>query len=279
MTTPKRDIEAGVTEGSKTLKVPVGYIVVDDEANYADSKRGDIEALARNIEAIGVKEPVTCRRNAEGQLVLKDGFRRYRAVCLVNSWGRVKIERIPVIVEERKGNDFDEKVLRYASNIHEQASPLARAKMFQSLIDVGGATLEEASTRTGEKPETIKRLMLLLNAAPAVQRAVEKGEVSATAAAALVKKSKGDEGAQTAALEVVRKASVGGKVTVRGVTAAGRERKVRSTTRPVRDLIDALAAIEAHGKENQLSDKLAERDKGRREALEWALDKNKPSPW
>jgi ParB/RepB/Spo0J family partition protein len=279
MTTPKRDIEAGVTEGSKILKVPLGYIVVNDEANYADSKRGDIEVLARSIEAVGVKEPLTCRRNKEGQLVLEDGFRRYRAACLVNEWGRVKIERVPVIVEDKKGNEFDEKVLRYASNIHEQATPMSKAKLFQSLIDVGGATVEEASARTGEKPETIKRLMLLLNAAPSVQKAVEKGEVSATAAAALVKKSKGDEGAQVAALEVVKKASVGGKVTSRGVTAATRERKPRSTTRPVRDIIDAIAAIDLHGKENTLAPKLAENDKRWREALQWTLDKNMKAPW
>lgn len=233
------------------FSVPVDMIVVDPEHNYTDSDRGDIAALAASIAESGVHNPVRCYKDGDGKYVLIAGFRRMAAVAMVNKGKKsLVVEKIPVIVEDRYSNDADHDISQMLENAHrEDATPIQRAGAYRKMIDVHGLDEGEIAKRLGEKPENVKRLLGILAAPSVIRKAVENGQLSVTAAAAIVAKHKDDADGMKKALDVAITASGSrkpGKATVRGTTKATRTRKVRTRTRSVKEIaaaIDLIASV------------------------------------
>jgi len=235
------------------LMVPVELIVVKDEDNYTKSERGDIEVLAASIAAEGIQNPIRCYREGDSY-VLISGFRRMAAVASLNGGRTSKIERVPVLVEDRYSNECDRAIHQLLENSHRvDATPIEKAKAFKALIAVHGLTEEEIATRTGDRIETVKRYLALLEAAQPVRKAVENGQISMSAAAQIVSKSKGDKEAQEKALDLAVKASGGKKATVKSTTAATRTRRPRQSTRGVVEVKEAITAVEEKIHEAQIS--------------------------
>jgi len=259
--------------------VPVNLIVINDDNNYRSAK--DVKPLADSIAAEGIQNPIKCYKNANGEYVLQSGFRRMAAVKLINSNGKEKIERVPVILEERYANEADRDVHQLLENAHrEDATPIEKAKAYQRLITVHGIEVDEVARRLGETPETIKRYLAVLQAAQPIRKAMEKGEIGLTAASQIAKKHADDGEAQKKALELAIKASGGKKkATVKATQKATRVRTQRQTVRSVENVKDAIMNVEKFTKENTLSDELKIRYKAYSDSLYWMLDNEKVAPW
>jgi ParB family chromosome partitioning protein len=270
-------VPEGVTRGD-LLKVPPELIVVQDEYNYTKSERGDITALAASIAAEGVLNPVRCYREGD-TYVLISGFRRMAAINWLNeNSDGVVVERVPVILEDKYSNECDRAIHQLLENAHRvDATPMEKAKAYKSLLSVHGLTEDEIATRTGDRTETVKRYLALLEAAQPVRKAVESGQISMTAAAQIVSKSKGDKDAQEKALDLAVKASGGKKATVKATTAATRTRRPRQATRGVVEVKGAILAVEEQIHDAEIGGKPKNALEAILATLKWSLgDESKP---
>lgn len=265
------------------LMIPVDMIEIRDEENYTRSERGDLTALAKSIASEGMQNPVRCYRNGDGGYVLRSGYRRMRAVEMINT-GEVEteaeIERVPVIIEDRYANEADRAIRQILENAHrEDASFMERAKAYRSLQDVHGLEIGEIASRLGEKPENIRRYMTLLGASQPIRKALEQKVIAPTAAASIVRKNPDDPEGQKKALDLAITASGGKRATTKGTTAATRVRKPRQRTRTVVEVKEAITSIESEvhqatidrnkAKEKRLEDMIG--------VLKWVLgDDSKP---
>jgi len=235
--------------------IPVDMIIIDKEKNYTSSTRGNIEELAKTIATEGMQTPVKVYKNANGQFVLQAGFRRMAAVNMINDRqidckkdGKfIKIEAVPVVFEQRYANEADRDVHQLLENSHrEDTTALEKAKAYRKLIDVHGLELEEVAARLGENKENIKRYMSLLQATQPVRKALEKGQVGATAAAKIAKTHPEDKEAQKEALKLAIEAGGGKKATLKatkGVVGTGKPRQSTRTVAEVKDIIEKVEGL------------------------------------
>lgn len=224
--------------------VPVNLITVDNEENYTNSKRGNIDDLALSIATEGMQNPIKCYRNGDGTYIVNAGFRRMSAVSFINDHQDIfesPIERVPVILEERYSNESDRAIRQLLENSHrEDATPIEKAKAYRKLLDVHGLEIDEVAARLGEKPTSIKRFLSLLEAAQPIRTALAQGKIGMTAASNIVRKHRDDMDGQKKALELATAAG-GGRATAKSTTAATRVRAPRQRTRSV---VEVKAAIE-----------------------------------
>jgi ParB family transcriptional regulator, chromosome partitioning protein len=167
------------------------------------------EGMVKDIMVNGVIEPVVITKDGEG-LVVVDGRQRVksaREACKrLEAMGREPI-RVTCII--RKGTENDLFGVSISANEHRKNDgPLVKADKATRLFNMG-KSFDEISIAFGVSPQTIKNWMALNQVAPAVRSAVERGEVTATAAGALASLPKAE---QLAKLEEMKTA--GGKVTV-----------------------------------------------------------------
>jgi len=142
----------------------------------------DEDALAElvaSIRAVGVLQPVVVREIGPGRYQLIMGERRWRA-CR-----EADLSVIPAIVRETS----DDALLRDAllENLHrQQLNPLEEAAAYQQLLEEFGVTHEELADRIGRSRPHVSNTLRLLNLAPAVQRRVAAGVLTAGHARALL---------------------------------------------------------------------------------------------
>jgi ParB family chromosome partitioning protein len=142
----------------------------------------DAEALAElvaSIQAVGVLQPVVVRELGGGRFQLVMGERRWRATR------EAGLSVIPAIVRETS----DDALLRDAllENLHrQQLNALEEAAAYQQLLTEFGTTHEQLADRIGRSRSHVSNTRRLLNLAPAVQRRVAAGVISAGHARALL---------------------------------------------------------------------------------------------
>src|SRR5229473_3603353 len=79
-------------------------------------------------------------------------------------------------------------------------SPLAEARLVKRYTDYFGGKAADVALVFGRKPAAIRTLLLLLDAAPVVQRSVEAGQISMTAAGELARLPKAEQAGKLAEL-------------------------------------------------------------------------------
>jgi ParB family transcriptional regulator, chromosome partitioning protein len=142
----------------------------------------DPDALAElvaSIQAVGVLQPVVVREVEPNRYQLVMGERRWRATR------EAGLATIPAIVRETA----DDALLRDAllENLHrQQLNPLEEAAAYQQLLDEFGTTHEQLADRIGRSRSHVSNTLRLMNLAPAVQRRVAAGVLSAGHARALL---------------------------------------------------------------------------------------------
>lgn len=227
--------------------VPVELISMDDKDNYTRSTRGSIEDLALSIATEGMQNAIKCYRNGDGEYIVNAGFRRMAAVHFINDNLDVfeqRIERVPVVLEDRYANEADRAVRQLLENAHrEDATAIEKAKAYRKLVEVHGLEIDEVASRLGEKEATIKKFLSLLEAAQPIRKALASGKIAPTAAADIVRKHKGDEKGQEKALELAVAAG-GGKATTKSTVAATRRYRPRQRTRSVVEVKAAIETVE-----------------------------------
>ena len=151
----------------------------------------DPEALAElvaSIQAVGVLQPVVVREIEPNRFQLVMGERRWRATR------EAGLSSIPAIVRDTADDDLLRDAL--LENLHrQQLNALEEAAAYQQLLTEFGTTHEQLADRIGRSRSHVSNTLRLLNLAPAVQRRVAAGVLSAGHARALL--AVDDHGAQS----------------------------------------------------------------------------------
>lgn len=135
--------------------------------------------LVASISAVGLLQPIVVRPTASDKFELIMGERRWRAALGAG------LAAIPAIVRETADDDLLRDAL--LENLHRaQLNPLEEAAAYQQLLDDFGSTHDELAARIGRSRPHISNTLRLLKLAPAVQRKVAAGVLTAGHARALV---------------------------------------------------------------------------------------------
>lgn len=180
---------AGIAEGRSDLhRVDPRKLVVrqgwnsrnfDDPANIEH-----IEMLAASIAVKGVVEPIKVQWD-KGVAYIINGECRWRGCMLAIERG-TEIKTVPVIVDERHGNDADRLFTQYLSNTGKPFTALETARNFGRLLDLGW-NQEDIAKRAGKTQGWVSQILALLTAPVAVQTMITNGQVSPSLAMEIVR--------------------------------------------------------------------------------------------
>jgi ParB family chromosome partitioning protein len=171
--------EADPTVGAHFAEVAVEAIEPNPRQPREVFDEEAMAELVTSIREVGVLQPVVVREIEAGRYQLVMGERRLRASR------EAGLAVVPAIVRDTG----DDAMLRDAllENLHrQQLNALEEAAAYQQLLEEFGTTHEELADRIGRSRSHVSNTLRLLNLAPAVQRRVAAGVLSAGHARALL---------------------------------------------------------------------------------------------
>ena len=134
----------------------------DDEA---------LNELADSIRQLGIIQPITVKRNDDGNYIIISGERRWRASQIVG------LEQVPAYVREADDENLHSMAL--VENIQRQdLNAIEIALGMQRLIEECGLTQEQMADKVGKKRSTVSNYMRLLNLPNEVQLALKEGIIT-----------------------------------------------------------------------------------------------------
>ena len=164
---------------SELLHLPISKVEprLEQPREYFDEDA--LQELADSIAQYGLIQPITVRKLNTGYYQIIAGERRWRASRLAG------LTEVPVRVIE--ADDRRTAELALVENLQrEDLNPIEEAKGYRTLIEEYGLTQEEAAKSVGRSRPAITNAMRLLSLSAPVLEMVEKGELSAGHARALV---------------------------------------------------------------------------------------------
>lgn len=164
---------------SELLTLPISKVEprLEQPREYFDESA--LQDLADSISQYGLIQPITVRKLDTGYYQIIAGERRWRASRLAG------LTEVPVRVIE--ADDRRTAELALVENLQrEDLNPIEEAKGYRTLIEEYGLTQEEAARSVGRSRPAITNAMRLLSLSAPVLEMVEKGELSAGHARALV---------------------------------------------------------------------------------------------
>ena len=164
---------------SELLILPISKVEprIDQPREYFDQQA--LQELADSIAQYGLIQPITVRKLETGYYQIIAGERRWRASRLAG------LKEVPVRVIE--ADDRRTAELALVENLQrEDLNPIEEAKGYKTLIDEFGLTQEEAAKSVGRSRPSITNALRLLSLSPKVLEMVEKNELSAGHARALI---------------------------------------------------------------------------------------------
>ena len=139
----------------------------------------ELQALADSISEHGILQPLAVRKMDGGFYQIIAGERRWRAARLAG------LQEVPVVVVEADDKAVME--LALIENLQRQdLNPMEEAEGYRVLIEEYGLTQEEAATRVGKSRPAVANALRLLVLPDEVRELVEKGELSAGHARAIL---------------------------------------------------------------------------------------------
>ena len=164
---------------SELLILPISKVEprIDQPREYFDQQA--LQELADSIAQYGLIQPITVRKLETGYYQIIAGERRWRASRLAG------LKEVPVRVIE--ADDRRTAELALVENLQrEDLNPIEEAKGYKTLIEEFGLTQEEAAKSVGRSRPSITNALRLLSLSPKVLEMVEKNELSAGHARALI---------------------------------------------------------------------------------------------
>jgi len=220
-------------EGFTTI--PLDQIDANPHQPRDHFDEGALEGLAASIREVGILQPVVVVGGEDGGYTLIAGERRWRAARLAG------LAEVPAIV--RHTDDLGSLVEALIENVQrEDLRPLEEASAYQELVE-SGLSHEDVADRVGKSRPSVTNTLRLLDLPPAVQGMLDRGELTAGHARALL--GLDDE----AYLHHIAKRAVEEGWSVRQVEDAVRARRDPSaptTDRPIRERPAAIVALEEH---------------------------------
>lgn len=166
-------------EGSELLNLPISKVEPREEQPRETFDEKALQELADSIAQYGVIQPIVARKLNTGYYQIIAGERRWRAARMAG------LEEVPVRVLEADDRRTAELAL-VENLLREDLNPIEEAKGYQSLIRDYGLTQEETAKSVGRSRPAITNSLRLLSLSPAVMELVEKKELSAGHARALI---------------------------------------------------------------------------------------------
>lgn len=201
-----------------------------------------LDELAGSIAEVGVLQPVVVRPLDDGRFALIAGERRWRAAR------RAGLAEIPAVV--RHSDDKDTLTEALIENLQRQdLSPLEEAAAFQQLLEDHGMTHDQVATAVGKSRPAVTNTLRLLQLPAVIQGMVERGELSAGHARALVSVD------DAAYAEHIARRAVAEGWTVRQIEEAARVRD----REPAKPVVREVRPVEIVELEQRLRDKLDSR--------------------
>jgi ParB family transcriptional regulator, chromosome partitioning protein len=178
-----RGLEALIPSGTDMATAYAVIPVEQVEANPNQPRtRFDEEALANLVDSIrevGILQPISVMRLDAGAYRLIAGERRLRAAK------RAGLTEIPAVI--RTVDDQSSLTEALIENIQrEDLSPLEEAAAYNQLLEEHGLTHEEIGVRVGRSRVAITNSLRLLTLSAVIQGMLERGELSAGHARALL---------------------------------------------------------------------------------------------
>jgi len=155
-------------EGSR--EIPIAEIRSNPFQPRAHLDPSELAALAASVAEHGVLQPVLVTRIPGGYQLIA-GERRLRAAELAGQ------ERIPAVV--RTVDEQQQLALALVENLQRSdLNAMDEARAFRRLADEFLLTQDAIAARVGRSRSAVANTMRLLDAAPAVQSALEEGRIS-----------------------------------------------------------------------------------------------------
>ncbi|MBQ7895738.1 MAG: ParB/RepB/Spo0J family partition protein [Oscillospiraceae bacterium] len=173
-------------QASELLTLPISKVEPRREQPREFFDEQALQDLADSISQYGVIQPVVARKLDNGYYQIIAGERRWRASRLAG------LTEIPVRVIE--ADDRRTAELALVENLQrEDLNPIEEAKGYKTLIEEYGLTQEETAKSVGRSRPAVTNALRLLSLSDKVMDLVEKGDLSAGHARALVSVSDGEK--------------------------------------------------------------------------------------
>ena len=167
------------TERSGTFTLPISQVESCSSQPRKSFDEASLAELADSIRRHGIIQPLTVRKLASGYYQIIAGERRWRAARLAG------LSEVPVVVIE--ADDRKAAELAMIENLQrEDLNPMEEAMGFHTLIETYHMTQEEAAQSVGKSRSAVANALRLLGLTPAVKAMVERGNLSAGHARALL---------------------------------------------------------------------------------------------
>ena len=171
--------QSAIADGSDLKQIRVGDITPNSFQPRRSFTEPELAELEASIRASGLLQPIIVRSRPNGKWELVAGERRLRAVSRIG-WAEV-----PAVVRE-----FDDRAmltLALVENLQRaDLNPLEEAEGYERLIDEFGLTQQQVADAVGKDRTTITNLLRVLTLQPAVRQLLERGDISAGHARALL---------------------------------------------------------------------------------------------
>jgi ParB family chromosome partitioning protein len=190
---PAARLQTATIEETEPREVAIAEIEknrLQPRKRFDDTK---LQELAESIRQNGVLQPLLVRR-VGGAYELVAGERRLRAAKLAG------LDKVPVVVREEV-NDREALKLAMLENVQrEDLNPIEEAQGYKRLMDEFGMSQQELSERLGKSRSAVANTIRLLALSEDLQRKIEKGELSAGHARALLSAGSLEEQSEIARL-------------------------------------------------------------------------------
>ena len=166
-------------EGFTTI--PVDQVVPNPQQPRRRFDEAALDALAASIREVGVLQPIVVRpQAADGTYRLVAGERRCRAAR------RAGLAEIAAVIRanEEEATSLAEALIENVQR--EDLSPLEEAAGYQSLLEDFGMTHEGVAQRVGKSRSAVTNTLRLLQLPASIQGMLERSELSAGHARALL---------------------------------------------------------------------------------------------
>lgn len=172
------ETEDGRRQAASTVEVPIASLKPNPSQPRRSFRDASLAELADSIRRRGVLQPVLVEEVGGGYQIVA-GERRVRAAKLAG------LDRVPVLVRSFSADERLEVAL--IENLQrEDLTPIEEAKAYRQLMETAGLTQEQVAGKVGKDRTTVTNSLRLLKLPPKVQDAVEKGDLSAGHARALL---------------------------------------------------------------------------------------------
>lgn len=212
---PEQPSVVSAPEAADTI--PVGLIDPNPFQPRTNFGPDELNELAESVRAKGIIQPVLLRRSGE-RYQLVAGERRWRAAQIAG------LDAVPAIVRDLDDREAIELALT-ENLLRDDLGPIETAKAYRSLQERFGISQEEIARRLGLNRVTVTNTLRLLKLDASIQEMIERGELTAGHARAILALPSVD-----AQLELAQ------KIVKRGLSVREAE-KLASSTSPSRQAL------------------------------------------